>query len=243
MYDHRHSAKQVVKHVLFCCGLTGVLHKLREWRGQSTKHMRANDITDTFSQIYANDVWVGDALQDSASGAGSTKVATRELVVRLSAFLRDAGCRQLVDIGCGDFNWMRNVEGDFDYLGIDIVPQLIDAHNASYANNKRRFLCMDATQSAIPSGDVALCREVLFHLSFRDGRKLLRNVKAAGFKYVLLTNDKGLWFNANIRNGDYRPINLFKSPFKFPQPLEELADDRVSDGRVLAVWTGATLPA
>jgi hypothetical protein len=199
-------------------------------------------MTDIFSKIYVNNVWVVQEKQDSLSGPGSTKAATSELVVRLSDFLREVGSRQLVDIGCGDFNWMRNVEGDFDYLGIDVVPHLIDAHNAAYANERRRFICMDATRSAISPGDVAICRDVLFHLSFRDGLQLLRNIKAAGFRYVLLTTDKRLWFNSDIRNGDFRRINLLKSPYRLPEPERELRDGKVPGGRVLAVWRGADLP-
>jgi hypothetical protein len=242
MYDHKQSVKELIRHILFRCGLTDTLDMLRHWRGQSTKHMRQRNMTDIFSQVYTNQAWVMEEGQDSLSGAGSTKAATSELVVRLSAFLREAGCRQLVDIGCGDFNWMRNVEGDFNYLGIDVVPQLIDANNAAYANSRRRFVCMDATRSKIDPGDVAVCREVLFHLSFQDGLRLLRNIKAAGFKYVLITSDKYLWFNSDIRNGDFRRINLLKSPYRFPEPLSELTDDRVSQGRVLAVWPVTALP-
>jgi hypothetical protein len=242
MYDHKQSAKEVIRHVVFRCGLTDTLDMLRHRRGQNTAHMRKQDMTTIFSQIYANDVWIAHENQDSLSGAGSTQAATGELVVQLSAFLRDVGCRQLVDIGCGDFNWMRNVEGEFDYLGIDVVPGVIDANNSTYANDRRRFVCMDATRAAIKPGDVALCREVLFHLSFRDGLQLLRNIKAAGFKYVLLTHDKSIWFNSDIRNGDFRRINLSKSPFRLPEQQRELTDDKVSEGRVLAVWPGAALP-
>jgi hypothetical protein len=242
MYDHKQSVKEVIRHVLFRCGLTDTLDMVRHWRGQKTRHMCKQDMTDIFSQIYANDVWVAHDDQDSFSGAGSTRAATGELVVRLSAFLKDVGCRKLVDIGCGDFNWMRNVAGDFDYLGIDVVPRVIDANNTAYANDRRRFICMDATRTAINPGDVALCREVLFHLSFRDGMQLLRNIKATGFKYVLLTSDKSVWFNSDIRNGDFRRINLSKSPFRFPESQRELTDDKVSAGRVLAVWPGAALP-
>ena len=238
MYDHKQSVKEIVRHLLFSCGLSDTLNTLRQLRGQNTTHLRSQDMTDTFSQIYANGIWVAHENQESLSGAGSTQMATAELLIRLSSFLREVGCRKLVDIGCGDFNWMRNVEGDFDYLGIDVVPQVIDANNAKYANDRRRFVCMDATQSAISPGDVALCREVLFHLSFRDGLQLLRNIKAAGFKYVLLTNDKSVWFNSDIHNGDFRRINLLKSPFSFPTPERELTDDRVSENRVLAVWPG-----
>lgn len=242
MYDHLQSFKEVIRHVLFRCRLTGALDILRHWRGQSTQHMRSQDMTGVFSQIYANDVWVAHEDQSSLSGIGSTPEATRDLIVQLSAFLRTAGCRQLVDVGCGDFDWMRHVEGDFDYLGIDVVPSVIEANNGKYANDKRRFTRMDATREPIAPGDVALCREILFHLSFRDGKQLLRNIKAAGFKYVLITNDKSVWFNSNIRNGDFRRINLAKSPYGFPEPQRELIDDKVYAGRVLAVWPGAALP-
>jgi hypothetical protein len=249
MYHHKRSIKEVIRHVLFTCGLADTIDLLRRWHGRYAGHMRMHDMTSIFSQIYANkvwvaqdNVWVAQDNQESLSGAGSTEMATGELIIRLSAFLKTVGCRQLVDIGCGDFNWMRHVEGDFDYLGIDVVPQLIDANSSAYANDRRRFICMDATRSVICPGDVAVCREVLFHLSFRDGLQLLRNIKTAGFKYVLLTNDKSVWFNSDIRNGDFRLINLFKAPYRFPEPLRELTDDKVHGGRVIAVWPGTALP-
>ena len=241
MYDHKQSIKEVIRHGLFRCGLNDALDLLRHWRGQNTRHLRLQDIGHVFSQIYADQVWVGRKDQDSLSGAGSTQVATGQLVDQLSDFLQEVGCRRLVDIGCGDFNWMRKVRGDFEYLGIDAVAEVIRANNASFANGRRKFICLDATRAAVEPGDVALCREVLFHLSFRDGIQLLRNIEAAGFRYVLLTNDKSVWFNSDIRNGDYRRVNLQKSPYVLPRPDRELVDDKVSRRRVLAVWPGAAL--
>lgn len=236
MYQHWQSVKEVIRHVLFRCGLSGTLDLLRERRGFKTGHMRQQNLTEIFSRIYESGAWMIHRAQDSLSGSGSTEIATAGLVDQLSGFLKDVDCRRLVDIGCGDFNWMRKVEGSFDYVGIDVVPQLIGANNARYARKGRRFACHDATQDAIEGGDVAICREVLFHLSFRDGLRLLRNVKAAGFKYVLLTHDKSIWFNSDIRNGDFRMLNLSKSPFRLQSPERELIDDKVSTGRVLAVW-------
>ena len=247
MYDHKRSFKALMTHVLLRCGLIDVLNILRSLRGFDISHLRKRDMRDIFSHIYAKGIWVGqNGPGSSLSGTGSTKEATADLVVQLSAFLNEVGCRQLVDIGCGDFNWMQNVKGDFDYLGIDVVPQVIDMNNAEYGNERRRFICMDATQFAIQSGDVAVCREVLFHLSFLNGLQLLRNIKTARFKYVLITTDNNLWFNSDIRNGDYRPINLSKSPFNLPQPMQELKDNIVTTdsnvGRILAVWQGTDLP-
>ena len=241
MYNHKQSIKEVIRHVMFRSGLIDVLDVLRNLRGQNTRHMRLENIDQIFTQVYADQVWVGHQDQDSLSGLGSTQRATEHLVNGLSDFLTEVGCRQLVDVGCGDFNWMRNVRGDFEYLGIDTVAELVKTNNANFANGRRKFVCMDATRTAIPPGDVALCREVLFHLSFDDGIRLLRNIKAAGFKYVLLTSDKSVWFNSDIRNGDFRLINLSKPPYTLPEPDRELMDDKVASQRVLAAWRGAAL--
>jgi SAM-dependent methyltransferase len=242
VYNHKQSVKEVLRHVLFRCGLSETLDVVRQWRGGYTKHTRERDINGVFSQIYANGVWVMRDGQESLSGVGSVQAATGEMAAELAAFLREVGCARLVDIGCGDFNWMRTVAGNFEYLGIDVVPRVIEANTARYADLRRRFICLDATSSPIESGDVALCREVLFHLSFRDGNKLIRNIKAAGFRHVLFTTDNSVWFNSDIRNGDFRRINLTRSPYGLPVPERQLKDDKVSTGRVLGVWPGAVLP-
>jgi SAM-dependent methyltransferase len=240
-YDHAQSVKEVLRHVLFRCGLSGTLDVVRNWRGHYTKHTREQDMTGIFSQIYANGAWVMCENQDSLSGVGSTQSATSELSRQLTVFLREVGCRSLVDIGCGDFNWMRAVDGDFQYVGIDVVPQVIQRNTALYSNERRRFLCADATAESIERGDVAICREVLFHLSFKDGLKLLWNIREAGFQYVLFTTDKSVWFNSDIRSGDFRRVNLGKAPYRLPAPLRELTDDKVSKGRALGVWRGPSL--
>ncbi|MGY3614269.1 class I SAM-dependent methyltransferase [Bradyrhizobium sp. USDA 10063] len=236
MYDHKQSLKEVVRHVIYRCGLIEAWDKVRNRRGRYTDYMREGDIREVFSQIYSKNVWVEFKDQESLSGAGSTQYAADKIVRSLSAFLREVGCRRLVDIGCGDFNWMRAVEGDFDYLGIDVVPSVVEENTARFQNERRRFICLDASRNPIETGDVALCREVLFHLSFTDAKRLISNIKAAGFKYIILTSDKSIWFNSDIRNGDFRRINLQLAPFNFPAPHKELIDDRVAEGRVLAVW-------
>ena len=234
--------KEVLRHFLFRCGLSDTLDLVRHWRGHYTKHTREQDMTGIFSQIYANGAWVMRENQDSLSGVGSTQVATRELSAQLSDFLREVSCRRLVDIGCGDFNWMHTVAGDFDYLGIDVVPTVIEQNTSRYASARRSFRCGDAANEPIETGDVAICREVLFHLSFKDGLKLLRNIRSAGFRYVLFTTDNSVWFNSDIRSGDFRRVNLLKPPYSLPVPLRELADDKVSKGRALAVWPGSAPP-
>ena len=73
MYDHKQSAKELVRHVLFRCGLSNTLDVVRHWRGRYTRHVREQDLAGIFSQIYANGAWVMHDKQDSLSGVGSTR--------------------------------------------------------------------------------------------------------------------------------------------------------------------------
>ena len=239
--------KIVFRHVLCRLGLLDAYIALRLPKDRVVERRPDKGLRDIFSQIYARGLWIEAEGQESLSGAGSMQQSTQTLVGRLSAFLAEIECRHLVDIGCGDFNWMKRVEGSFDYVGVDVVPQVIAENEQRYGDVRRRFLCLDATREPIPSGDVALCREVLFHLSFEDGLRLLANIKRAGFRYVVLTNDTGAIFNGDITNGGFRPLNLTKAPYRLPAPSRMLDDDslgvaKAAKGRVLGVWETAALP-
>ena len=242
-YDHGQSLKGVAKHLLLRSGLENLMYMRRHMLGMSTKHLEEGDMSRAFSDIYNDGVWTHGTGGAVLSGPGSTDQATSDLRVQLSQLLDEIHCQRLVDIGCGDFNWMRHVKGSFDYLGLDVVPKLVESHNAVYGDATHHFLCMDAANSVLPEGDVALCREVLFHLSFRDVVKVLQNIKAAGFKYILITSDKDVWFNSDIRSGDFRRLNMMKLPFRLPQPIGELVDEKVEHGRIIGIWQGDTLPA
>lgn len=241
MLDHRQSVKEVTRHLLFRLRIDGVLDILRRWKGRDTDHLKKRKLSDVFSDIYAKDIWVEYSDQVTRSGVGSTDAATREVSASLSKFLNDISCRKLVDIGCGDFNWMRRVAADIDYVGIDVVPSIIAKNNSKYGDARHLFICSDATSELIPTGDVAVCREVIFHLSFHDARRLLLNIAQSGFKYVVLTTDESVWFNSDIRSGDYRKMNLEISPFRLPPPLLRMMDDKVNIGRSLSVWPASSI--
>jgi hypothetical protein len=162
------------------------------------------------------------------------------VVEALPALLVRLGCETLLDVGCGDWNWMREVRLPCDYVGIDIVPEVIEA-NRRYERVGVAFEVGDAVEGPLPKADVVLCREVLFHLSFHDGMAALANIRAAG-PWLLATSDAGIWFNSDIATGDFRRINLERAPYRLPQPRAVIRDEGVSRGRVLALWAAADLP-
>jgi len=137
---------------------------------------------------------------------------------------------------------MNEVDLSCDYIGLDIVPELISHNTERYARPGRSFHLIDATTCFLPAADAILCREMLFHLSFEDIGRVIANVKCSGARFLVATNDEGLSLNADILSGDFRLLNLKKAPFFFPEPLTAMPDNRVSPDRTLSVWDVSSLP-
>jgi hypothetical protein len=67
------------------------------------------------------------ASRESVSGTGSELNRTYHLRRELPVLLSELKVRSLLDLPCGDFNWMAHVElGDIRYVGADIIAELID---------------------------------------------------------------------------------------------------------------------
>ncbi|MBV6652950.1 MAG: hypothetical protein KI786_04295 [Mameliella sp.] len=45
----------------------------------------------------------------------------------------------LIDMGCGDFFWIKEVILPCQYIGRDIVASIIEENNRKYRNEKRVF--------------------------------------------------------------------------------------------------------
>lgn len=224
------TAKEVARHML---------HRLGVKRGFA--HLRHSGRAERFSRIYADGVWRQGTIDAPASGGGSSLPATTTVRHSLPSLLDELGARVVLDVGCGDFTWMRSTPIAQEYIGVDIVQSVIDANNRDFRSDRRNFFTLDAVSDALPDADVVLCREVVFHLSFDDARKLFRNILSRPREFVICTNDLGTWFNRDIESGDFRSLNLHRRPFNFPAPARLIPDDRVSPGRQLAVWPAAAL--
>jgi SAM-dependent methyltransferase len=206
-----------------------------------TLRLRLRSREEIYSAAYESKVWRSD---ESGSGTGSELRATAELRSRLPALLQRLGVRTFLDAPCGDWNWMRLIDLPVErYIGIDIVPAVIESNQKRYGSNKIRFACLDLTTDPLPAADLVLCRACLFHLSFADGRAVLNNFKKTGATY-LLTN----YFTDVARNVDqftgvpWRPLDLRLPPFGLPEPIESFHDHGdVVPTLVLGLWRFADL--
>lgn len=235
------TAREILRATVYTFGLSGLLNAMRRARGNTYSLDTAKDIRGRFSDIYQKGLWKLSA-EHPYSGAGSSDASAASVGARLPELMRRFAINSLIDIGCGDLTWMQSVDLGCDYIGVDVVPSVIASNTATHGSPHRTFLCLDATCDALPAADAALCRDVLFHLSFEDAKALLRNVQRSGHKFLLATSDPATQFNANIHTGDFRIINLRRAPFRFPAPMYAVADDRITVGRILGMWRVEELP-
>jgi len=172
-----------------------------------------------FTKIYENNYW-GNL--ESVSGAGSTISYTKNLRKNLSLLFGKYNINSVFDAPCGDFNWMKLVmeESDIQYIGGDIVQELIDSNEKRYQNEKTKFIHFDITRNTIPTVDLWLCRDCFIHLPYSDITKSLINFLKSEASYILTTthiNDGG-FKNKNIVAGDFRYLDLFSAPFSLSLP-------------------------
>jgi SAM-dependent methyltransferase len=199
-----------------------------------------------FERAYRQKIW-GDT--ESVSGLGSGIARTAAFRDQIPLLLSELGVKSLLDAGCGDFNWMKEVElNTHEYIGIDIVPELIVQNRGRYGDHTRTFIHGDITCDELPRVDVILCRDCLVHFSFEDAWAALRNFKRSQSTYLLTTTFVNLPSNLDIETGEWRPTNLRLPPFQFPVP-ETLIDEKclhtggIYADKRLALWRLDATPA
>jgi hypothetical protein len=193
-----------------------------------------------FSEIHRRKYW---SEGESVSGYGSTMESTANLRAQLQAFINARDIHSVFDAPCGDFHWMRHVVAEMDiaYRGVDIVPALISENIDRYARSNVCFSVSDITSEPFPRADLWICRDCLFHLSYADIARALRNFVASDIPYLLTTTYEGTgkFANKDIHTGDFRRIDLFAAPFSFPATtLAQISDTPPGDQpRSMTAWT------
>lgn len=173
---------------------------------------KIDDTQSRFTEIYEKGAWGAKDF----SGSGSTIESTLEYVTMLKNFMKSNNIRSVVDLGCGDWQFSKCIDWEgIDYLGIDVVPHMIEKANRNFAKSNIRFLHANGSEYEMPSADLLICKDVLQHLPNKEILKILAQLPK--YKYCLLTNDANpitnFNFNQDIPIGDYRPLDLSRPPF------------------------------
>jgi len=192
---------------------------------------------DIFGKIYSKNGWIGN---ESVSGPGSDVARCESIIAALPKLFADLNITSVLDIPCGDLNWMRKVElGSVKYTGADIVPALVRDNLERYGWIGMKFAVLDIIQDKLPKCDLILCRDCLVHFSFEDIKKTVSNIINSGAKYLLCTTftntDRA---NKDMETGHWRPLNMQSAPFYFPAPLKVIKEDVIGEfaDKSLGLW-------
>lgn len=167
------------------------------------------NVEERFTQIYQHNLWQSE---ESISGMGSELQHSVEIRKELPTLLRKYDVRSMLDIPCGDYNWMKHVDlGMIQYIGADIVKPLIESNRQKYPHIDWRAL--DIINDDLPKVDLVFVRDCLGHLCNDNVHKALENLKRSGSKYLLATSFARYTTNTDVEDGGWKPINLMCEPF------------------------------
>lgn len=204
--------------------------------------------SNIFSSIYDN---YGFGGEESRSGPGSTLHETEKIREKIKNLVKYKDIKSVVDVPCGDFNWMKEIVDSFEtYHGGDIVQKCIDENIKNYSTDKINFSVIDLLNDNIPSCDLLIVRDVIGHYPIEDGKKIIDNILRSNCKYLLSTS----WYNVidsdyhkkhvnrGADYGRFYPVNLMSSPFNLPEPeliIEEdveVEDFNKGNRKTLSFW-------
>jgi len=171
------------------------------------------DTKDTFTHIYDNYVW-----NSKESVSGSIYEYHIPLIKHITKFIKDNNIKSILDVCCGDFNWMKDVDlSNITYLGVDVVDDLIKVNNEIYSSDSISFKVSDATNESFDKYDLVICKDCLYHLPYKESKQIINNIIKSNSKH-LMSSTFYKHGNVNIQIGRFYFINLEKYPFNFPQP-------------------------
>jgi hypothetical protein len=198
------------------------------------------DLAQRFQRIYDTALWGAPA---SSSGLGSEMEATAVLRAELPRLLSKLGVASLLDAPCGDAGWINHADLGVRYVGVDIVPSLIERLQARAAAGeiKGDYRLADITEDTLPRCDAILCRDALVHLSFANIKRAVANFRTSGAAWLIATTFPEWQINGDCEDGDWRALNFERAPFDWGPPVELVNENCTEAGggwrdKSLGVW-------
>jgi SAM-dependent methyltransferase len=217
----------------------------RENGSDSTK--KSWPTKDAMEQVYKMNLWGSDT-SHFYSGEGSHNPSHVDPYIGTVASFLGSFRNPLVvcDLGCGDFNVGKKlVAYTKKFIAVDIVTELIAYNTETFKEDNLEFYCLDIAKNDLPSGDCAILRQVLQHLSNAEIQSIL--TKLTNFKYVIITEhlpegnfipNKDIISGQGIRLKKQSGVNVLAAPFNFKvKQKKQLVSISLNDSKGVVVTT------
>ncbi|MEQ9258615.1 MAG: glycosyltransferase [Roseovarius sp.] len=197
-------------------------------------------MTETKSNLTAAAAFVDFGLKEkakgnreSASGLGSSLKSAAVASKLLLQKLRDLPIRSVLDLGCGDWNWMRHlgfptpIPGRFvTYEGWEASPDLVETLNARFGQEGVSFGVHDVSSEAFPQVDLIIARDILFHMPPSMALDVVQRIKKscrylAAPSYNFAKLNSGFSKYLEIEGWGFFHVNMNIEPFSLAPHLQE----------------------
>ena len=191
---------------------------------------------EVFTNIYNKMIWKGND-NTPLSGAGSSIDYNKKYIKFLQDFIQRNDISSILDIGCGDWTFTQTIDfNGKDYLGVDVVPNLILTNKSKFSKPNIKFKHLDITTnlSEVRGYDLVIFKDVLQHWNNEDIVKVLDYFTTTDLpKYILLINGKPVRKKATNRSVKNRyhyaplsfteyPLNKYKIEYLFKYQYKEV---------------------
>lgn len=145
----------------------------------------------------------------------------------IKKILDPAAGESVLDVGCGQGIYARELMHSVSYVGIDASKELITTARSMDKNAKHTYYVADATKGLpVPEGsfDHVVC--ILAIQNMRDGASVLENIGIAlknGGDLVIVMNHPSFriprqssWGKDEANKLEYRRVNRYLSPLEIP---------------------------
>lgn len=168
-----------------------------------------------FENIYEKQLWNNCDPNIPLSGPGSSFENTKDYSNMLTKFIYDNECKSVLDLGCGDLNWIPKTkffnDNGIKYTGVDVVDRLIDSHLINFP--EKHFLCKDITMyNYFDKVDIIIIRDVIFHLKNNDILSIFNNIKNK-FKFIIITSCNNTVNTDKFNQYHFADKNILIEPF------------------------------
>jgi hypothetical protein len=183
-----------------------------------------NHIKKVFTDIYEKNIW---GSKETRSGRGSELKATTKVVKSLPLIFEKYNITGIVDIGCGECNWINKLFPELKYyLGIDVVNDIIINNISKYGSEQIEFDIEEFPYwMANLYGNTyqaVLFADVLVHLPTYVVKQYIDAIKETNIQYIFATTFPELNPNTDVEISEisWRPINMAIEPYNLGEPLE-----------------------
>lgn len=200
-----------------------------------------NSTKEIFTDIFVNRKWHHPDYPDTPpSGPGSSLEYTKNLRTELPKLFEQFQIQTVFDAPCGDLTWMSEILTScptIQYTGGDIVEPIIEQHKITYPDYN--FVTIDILKDPLPSADIMICRDCLFHFPTKDIKEFFKNFVKSDIASILTTSHVMYGNTTDIEFGSFRELNLFDSTFNFTRDYIYEIDDWIQPWpeRKMYMWS------